>query len=61
MLDIFGVLFNVNDSGTTYTVDLWSNGVLPGTGLSYGLSLAEGASTINDGVGGNGVDLNSFK
>jgi hypothetical protein len=60
VLDIFGVLFNVNDAGTTYTVDLWSNGVLPGTGLGYGISVAEGADTINDGVGGNGVNLSSF-
>jgi hypothetical protein len=60
VLDIFGVLFNVNDAGTTYTVDLWSNGVLPGTGLSYGLSLAKGANTINDGVAPNGVYLSSF-
>jgi hypothetical protein len=60
VLDIFGVLFNVNDAGTTYTVNLFSNGVLPVTGLSYGLNVAEGVKTINDGVGGNGVYLSSF-
>jgi hypothetical protein len=60
VLDIFGVLFNVNDLGTTYTVDLWSNGVIPHVGLSYGLSLAEGATTINDGMGSQGVFLSSF-
>ncbi len=32
-LDIYGLLFNV-DGG--YSVDVWSNGVLPGLGLSYG-------------------------
>lgn len=60
VLDIFGVLFNVNDAGTTYTVNLWSNGALPGIGLNYGISVAEGATTINDGQGGEGVTLSSF-
>jgi hypothetical protein len=60
VLDIFGVLFNVNDAGTTYTVDLWSNGVVPGAGLNYAISVAEGSTTINDGVGGGGVTLSSF-
>ncbi len=60
VLDIFGVLFNVNDAGKIYTVDLWSNGVLSGTEPSYAFSLAKGATTINDGVGGNGVPLSSF-
>jgi len=32
-LDIYGVLFNVQGG---YSVDLWSNGVLPGLGLTYG-------------------------
>ncbi|HZY61525.1 MAG TPA: PEP-CTERM sorting domain-containing protein [Edaphobacter sp.] len=32
-LDIYGLLFNV-DGG--YSVDLWSNGVIPGMGLTYG-------------------------
>jgi hypothetical protein len=60
VLDIFGVLFNVNDGGTIYTVDLWSNGVVPGTGLNYAISVAEGTNTINDGVGESGVSLSSF-
>lgn len=60
VLDIFGVLFNVNDAGTIYTVDLWSNGVLPGAGLLYGASVAEGAVTINDGANGNGLYISSF-
>lgn len=34
-LDIYGLLFNV-DGG--YTVNLWSNGVLPGLGLTYGVT-----------------------
>jgi PEP-CTERM motif-containing protein len=45
-LDIYGLLFNV-DGG--YTVDLWSNGVLPGLGLTYGAT---------DAV--NGARLHSF-
>jgi hypothetical protein len=32
-LDIYGLLFNVQGG---YNVDVWSNGVLPGLGLSYG-------------------------
>lgn len=32
-LDIYGLLFNVTGG---YTVDVWSNGVLPQLGLSYG-------------------------
>jgi len=60
VLDIFGVLFNVNDAGTTYTVDLWSNGVVPGAGLLYGVSVAQGATVINDGQNGNGVYISSF-
>lgn len=33
LLDIYGLLFNVQGG---YNVDVWSNGVLPGLGLSYG-------------------------
>jgi hypothetical protein len=33
LLDIYGLLFNVQGG---YDVDVWSNGVLPGLGLSYG-------------------------
>ena len=60
VLDIFGVLFNVNDAGTTYTVNLYSDGVLPGIGLVYGLNVAEGVTTINNGLGDSGVYLASF-
>ena len=60
VLDIFGVLFNVNDAGTTYTVDLWSNGVVPGAGLLYGVSVAQGTTVINDGLNEAGVNIPSF-
>jgi len=33
LLDIYGLLFDVQGG---YSVDVWSNGVLPGLGLSYG-------------------------
>jgi hypothetical protein len=33
LLDIYGLLFDVQGG---YNVDVWSNGVLPGLGLSYG-------------------------
>jgi hypothetical protein len=46
LFDIYGLLFNV-DGG--YVVDLWSNGVIPGIGLTYG---------AGDAL--NGVVLNSF-
>lgn len=42
-LDIYGLLFNV-DGG--YTVDLWSNGVLPG-GLTYGATDALNGARLN--------------
>jgi hypothetical protein len=60
VLDIFGVLFHVNDAGTTYDVNLWSNGAVPGAGLLYGVSVAQGATTINDGQNGSGVPIPSF-
>ena len=34
MLDIYGLLFSVQGG---YAVDLWSNGVVPGFGLTYGV------------------------
>jgi hypothetical protein len=45
-LDIYGLLFNVEGG---YTVNLWSNGVLPGLGLTSG---------VTDSL--NGARLNSF-
>ncbi|MEG9438109.1 PEP-CTERM sorting domain-containing protein [Edaphobacter sp. HDX4] len=46
VFDIYGMLFNVEGG---YTVDLWSNGVVPGAGLTYG---------VGDAL--NGVVLNTF-
>jgi hypothetical protein len=46
LFDIYGVLFHVEGG---YSVDLWSNGVLPGLGLTYG---------VGDSL--NGVVLNTF-
>ena len=34
LFDIYGLLFDVQGG---YTVDLWSNGVVPGFGLTYGV------------------------
>jgi len=34
LFDIYGLLFNVQGG---YSVDLWSNGVVPGFGLTYGV------------------------
>ncbi|MEO8734935.1 MAG: PEP-CTERM sorting domain-containing protein [Edaphobacter sp.] len=46
VLDIYGLLFNVEGG---YSVDLWSNGVLPVDGLTYGA-----------GDSKNGVKLTTF-
>lgn len=46
VFDIYGLLFNVRGG---YSVDLWSNGVLPGSGLTYG---------VGDSL--NGTVLNTF-
>jgi hypothetical protein len=46
LLDIYGLLFHVQGG---YSVDLWSNGVLPGDGLTYG---------VGDSL--NGTVLNTF-
>jgi hypothetical protein len=46
VLDIYGMLFHVEGG---YSVDLWSNGVLPGVGLTYG---------VGDSL--NGVVLNTY-
>ncbi len=56
-LDIYGLLFNV-DGG--YTVNLWSNGVLPGLGLTYGVTDAvDGARlhSFGEPFAGPGVNL----
>jgi hypothetical protein len=57
VLDIYGLLFNV-DGG--YTVNLWSNGVLPGLGLTYGVTDAvDGARlhSFGEPFDGPGVGL----
>jgi hypothetical protein len=44
LLDIYGLLFNVQGG---YSVDVWSNGVLPGLGLSYGAGDSLGGTVLN--------------
>jgi PEP-CTERM motif len=41
--DIYGLLFNVEGG---YSVDLWSNGVVPGIGLTYGVGDSKDGSTV---------------
>lgn len=56
-LDIYGLLFNVSGG---YTVDLWSNGVLPGLGLTSGVTDAfDGARlhSFGEPFQGPGVNL----
>ena len=56
-LDIYGLLFSV-DGG--YTVNLWSNGVLPGLGLTYGVTDAVDGSRLHsfgEPFAGPGVNL----
>ncbi len=43
VLDIYGVAFDVAGG---YTVDLWSNGVVPGAGLTYEVSDALGSTLL---------------
>jgi hypothetical protein len=47
-LDIYGLLFDIGDGRV---VNLWSNGVVPVTGLDYGVAVAT-ASNALDYVGG---------
>jgi len=44
LLDIYGMLFNVQGG---FSVDLWSNGVLPGFGLTYGVGDSKGGVVLN--------------
>ncbi|MEO6815579.1 MAG: PEP-CTERM sorting domain-containing protein [Edaphobacter sp.] len=56
-LDIYGLLFNVQGG---YTVDVWSNGVLPGLGLSYGAGDALNGNvltTYGEPFDGNSVNF----
>jgi hypothetical protein len=43
-LDIYGLYFNVAGG---YSVDLWSNGVVPGFGLTYGVGDALNGAVLN--------------
>jgi len=45
MLDIYGVLFNVQGG---YSVDLWSNGVVPGLPLTYGAGDSLNGNVLNN-------------
>jgi len=57
LFDIYGLLFNVQGG---YTVDLWSNGVVPGLGLTYGVGDAlDGTvqSTFGEPFSGQSVDI----
>jgi hypothetical protein len=57
LLDIYGLLFNVQGG---YTVDLWSNGVVPELGLTYGVGDAlDGTveSTFGEPFSGQSVDI----
>ena len=57
MFDIYGLLFTVNGG---YTVDLWSNGVIPGFGLTYGIGDAldgQVLHTFGEPFSGESVDV----
>lgn len=54
VLDIYGLAFDV-DGG--YTVDLWSNGVVPGAGLTYEVSDAFGTTQLEPDVEGQAVPV----
>ena len=57
LLDIYGILFTVQGG---YTVDLWSNGVVPGFGLTYGVGDALNGtveSTFGEPFSGTSVDV----
>jgi hypothetical protein len=44
LLDIYGLLFHVQGG---YSVDLWSNGVIPGFGLTYGVGDSLAGNRLN--------------
>jgi hypothetical protein len=52
-LDIYGVAFDVGG----YTVDLWSNGVVPGEGLTYEVSDAIGPQLLEPDNEGQAVPV----
>jgi hypothetical protein len=44
LFDIYGMLFDVQGG---YTVDLWSNGVVPGAGLTYGVGDSRNGTVLD--------------
>ena len=55
LLDIYGMYFNVAGG---YSVDLWSNGVVPGFGLTYGVGDAKNGTVLNTfGVAFSGTSV----
>jgi PEP-CTERM motif len=54
VLDIYGVAFDVAGG---YTVDLWSNGVVPGAGLTYEVSDALGSTLLEPDDEGQAVPV----
>lgn len=54
VLDIYGVAFDVAGG---YTVDLWSNGVVPGAGLTYEVSDALGSTLLEPDNEGQAVPV----
>jgi PEP-CTERM motif len=44
LFDIYGLLFNVQGG---YSVDLWSNGVVPGFGLTYGVGDSKDGTVLS--------------
>jgi hypothetical protein len=58
LLDIYGLLFSVQGG---YAVDLWSNGVVPGFGLTYGVGDSlngEVLDTFGEPFSGQSVGVN---
>ncbi len=59
LLDIYGLLFNVQGG---YSVDLWSNGVIPGFGLTYGVGDSLDGNVLNtfgEPFSGTSVNVNA--
>jgi hypothetical protein len=54
VFDIYGVAFDVAGG---YTVDLWSNGVVPGAGLTYEVSDELGSMLLEPDVEGQAVPV----
>ena len=44
VFDIYGVAFSLDDGNA---VNLWSNGVVPGTGLNYGFAITDRTDVLN--------------